>query len=263
MSFKLTYYSKTKHLNRYCNSYLLTDYCQVRVDKKILKTTMMKNMVFENFYDDYFNQRRALEDPRNKVTIPKKEYNKLREIAERYEALAKKLDRAQTEKTALHRQLEELKEDARQLKELEEKTEKYLNSLVRTRADFENYKKSVLRDKENYNAMVKEKIMNKLIDHYEDLLRAQQVLDINQSNKAVQNGFEMIVRNFEKLLKEEGVNPMNCKGEKFDPYKHESVIVEENNDLPENTILEVIDKGYYLNNKVLKPARVKVSKITN
>jgi molecular chaperone GrpE len=223
----------------------------------------MKNMVFENFYDDYFNQRRALEDPRNKITISKKEYNKLREIAERYEALAKKLDRAQTEKTALHRQLEELKEDARQLKELEEKTEKYLNSLVRTRADFENYKKSVLRNKENYNTMVKEKIMNKLIHHYEDLLRAQEVLEINQSNEAVKNGFQMIVRNFEKLLKEEGVNPMNCKGEKFDPYKHESVIVEENNDLPENTILEVIDKGYYLNNKILKPARVKVSKMTN
>ena len=224
---------------------------------------MIKNMVFENFYDDYFNQRRVLEDPRNKITIPKKEYNNLRETAERYEALAKKLERAQTEKTALHRQLEELKEDARQLKELKEKTEKYLNSLVRTRADFENYKKSVLRDKENYNAMVKEKIMNKLIDHYEDLLRAQEVLEINQSNEAVKIGFQMIVRNFEKLLKEEGVNPMTCKGEKFDPYKHESVIVEENNDLPENTILEVIDKGYYLNNKVLKPARVKVSKMTN
>ena len=220
-------------------------------------------MVFENFYDNYFNQRRALEDPGNKITISKAKYNDLRKAAENYEALAKKLDRAQTEKTALHRQLEQLKEDARQLKELEEKTEKYLNSLVRTRADFENYKKSVMRDKEHYDTMIKEKIMKKLIDHYEDLLRAQQVLEINHSDESVKNGFQMIVQNFEKLLKEEGVNPMNCEGKKFDPYKHESVIVEENNDLPENTILEVIDKGYYLNNKVLKPAKVKVSKIKN
>jgi len=105
--------------------------------------------------------------------------------------------------------------------------------------------------------------MKKLIDHYEDLLRAQQVLEINQTEESVKNGFQMIIRNFEKILKEEGVSSMNCEAEKFDPYKHESVMVEENNDLPENTILEVIDKGYYLNNKVLKPARVKVSKITN
>ena len=223
----------------------------------------MKNMVFEDFYDNFFNQRKALEDPRDKITISKREYNKLREIAEKYEALAKKLDRAQTEKTALHKQLEDLKEDGRQLKELEEKTEKYLNSLVRTRADFENYKKSVVRDKEQYNTMLKEKIIKKLIDHYEDLLRAQKVLEINHSDESIKNGFQMIVKNFEKLLKEEGVEPMNCTGERFDPYKHESIIVEENNDLPDNTILEVIDKGYYLNNNVLKPARVKVSKSTN
>lgn len=224
---------------------------------------MMKNMVFEDFYDNFFNQRKALEDPRDKVTISKREYNKLQEIAQKYEAIAKRLDRAQTEKTALHKQLEDLKEDGRQLKELEEKTEKYLNSLVRTRADFENYKKSVTRDKEHYNTMLKEKIIKKLIDHYEDLLRAQKVLEINHSDESIKNGFQMIVKNFEKLLKEEGVEPMNCEGEKFDPYKHESVIVEENNDLPDNTILEVIDKGYYLNNNVLKPARVKVSKSTN
>ena len=220
-------------------------------------------MVFEDFYDNFFNQRKALEDPRDKITISKREYNKLREIAEKYEAIAKKLDRAQTEKTTLHKQLEDLKEDGRQLKELEEKTEKYLNSLVRTRADFENYKKSVVRDKEQYNTMLKEKIIKKLIDHYEDLLRAQKVLEINHSDESIKNGFQMIVKNFEKLLKEEGVEPMNCTGERFDPYKHESIIVEENNDLPDNTILEVIDKGYYLNNNVLKPARVKVSKSTN
>ncbi len=221
---------------------------------------MIDNMVYEKFYDNYFNKRRALEDPRDRITISKREYNKLRETAERYEALAKKLDHAQTEKSALHKQIENLKEDGRQLKDLEEKTKKYLNSLVRARADFENYKKSVQRDKEQYNTILKERIMKKLIDHYEDLLRAQQIMEINNSDESIRNGFKMIVRNFQKMLEDEGLIPMNCKGEKFDPYKHESVMVEENDDLPENTIIEVIDKGYYLNNKVLKPARVKVSK---
>ena len=221
---------------------------------------MMKNMVFEDFYDNFFNKRKALEDPESKITISRTEYNNLRKIAENYKAMAKKLEQAQAEKTALHKQLEDLKEDGRQFKELQDKTEKYLNSLLRTRADFENYKKSVQRDKENYDSRVKERVMRKLIDHYEDLLRAQEILKINNSDESIRNGFNMIIRNYEKTLEDEGLRPMKCKGEKFDPYQHESVLVEINNDLPENTIIEVIDKGYYLNNKVLKPARVKVSK---
>ena len=69
------------------------------------------------------------------------------------------------------------------------------------------------------------------------------------------------MKNFEKLLVEEGVESMNSEGEKFDPYKHEAVIVEEGrNDLPENTILEEITKGYYFKDKVLRPAMVKISK---
>jgi molecular chaperone GrpE len=224
---------------------------------------MMKNMVFEDFYDNFFNKRKALEDPESKITISRTEYNNLRKIAENYKAMAKKLEQAQAEKTALHKKLEDLKEDGRQFKELQDKTEKYLNSLLRTRADFENYKKSVQRDKENYDSRVKERVMRKLIDHYEDLLRAQEILKINNSDESIRNGFNMIIRNYEKTLEDEGLRPMKCKGEKFDPYQHESVLVEINNDLPENTIIEVIDKGYYLNNKVLKPARVKVSKKSN
>jgi molecular chaperone GrpE len=53
---------------------------------------------------------------------------------------------------------------------------------------------------------------------------------------------------------------MNSEGETFDPYKHEALLVEENENLPDNTIIEEIDKGYYLNNKILKPAGVKISK---
>ena len=53
---------------------------------------------------------------------------------------------------------------------------------------------------------------------------------------------------------------MDCEGKKFDPYQHEALLVEERDDVPENTIIEVIDKGYFFNNEVLKPAGVKVSK---
>ncbi len=221
---------------------------------------MMKKMVFENYYDDYFNARRSLEDPHSKISISKERYKKLMEIAEKYEMLLRKFDQVDAKKTELHKQIETLKDDGRQLKDLEEKTEKYLNSLIRVQADFENYKKANYRENERYRLRVKEKMLKKLIKHYEDLHRALKVLESLKKGESIKKGFKMIVENFERFLEDEGVKPMHSEGEKFDPYKHEALLVEENEKLPENTILEELDKGYYLNNKVLKPAGVKISK---
>ena len=218
-------------------------------------------MVFEDYYDEYFNARRTLEDPYSKISIPKEKYKKLMEIAEKYEMLLRKFDHVDAKKTELHKQLESLKEDGRQLKDLEEKTEKYLNSLVRVQADFENYKKANYRENERYRLRVKEEMLKKLIRHYEDLHRALKVLDSLKEGKSVKKGFKMIVDNFEKFLEDEGVKSMHSEGQKFDPYKHEVLLVEENESLPENTVLEELDKGYYLNNEVLKPAGVKISKL--
>ena len=217
-------------------------------------------MVFEDYYDELFNARRSLEDPYSKVTISKEKYKSLVETAEKYDMLIKKLDQVESKKSELERQIEYLKDDGRKLKELEEKTEKYLNSLVRAQADFDNYKKANQRENERYRARVKEEMMKKLIKHYEDLLRAFNVLNLIEKGESVKKGFKMIVENFEKFLEDEGVKPMLSEGEKFDPYKHEALMVEANEEFPENTIIEELNKGYYLNNKILKPAGVKISK---
>jgi molecular chaperone GrpE len=217
-------------------------------------------MVFEDYYDEFFRGRRSLEDPYRKVTISKDKYKKLMDIAEKHEMLVKKLDQVEANKSALEKQIELLRDDGRKLKELEEKTEKYLNSLLRTQADFDNYKKANHRENERYKEHVKEDMLKKLIKHYEDLLRAFNVLDLIEKGDSIKRGFKMIIGNFEKFLEDEGVKPMHSEGEKFDPYKHEALMVEENEQLPENTIIEELNKGYYLNNKVLRPAGVKISK---
>ena len=218
-------------------------------------------MVFEDYYDNFFNRRRALEDPYSRVTISKEKYQNLLEIAEKYEALIKEYRDVVAKKTEIQKQLEDLKNDGRKLKELEEKTEKYLNSLLRTQADFDNYKKASNRENERYRQRYQEKMLVKLIKHYEDLIRALKVLETVKVDNSVQKGLNIITENFAKLLEDEGIVPMKTEGDIFDPYKHEVVLVEENDDLPDNTIVEELDKGYYLNNKVLKPARVKISKL--
>jgi molecular chaperone GrpE len=218
-------------------------------------------MVYEDFYDNFFRERRALEDPYSKVTISKEKYRELLEASEKYEALVKEYRDIVAKRTELEKEIELIKQDGRKLKELEEMTEKYLNSLLRVQAEYDNYRKTTQRENERYELKYKEKMLTRLLKHYEDLTRAMKVLNALDLNDSIKKGFEMIIMNFKKLLDEEGVKAMDSEGQMFDPYKHEAVLVEENENLPENTILEEIDKGYYLNNMVLKPARVKISKL--
>jgi len=221
----------------------------------------MKNMVFEEYFDRFLNERGNPRRASNQILISRDEYESLRAKAENYELLAEEHKKVRTRNDELLKELDDMKEDGRKLKELMEENEKYLNSLLRTRADFENYKKRNERENERYRTYAMEGILKKLIGHYDDLVRALNLLEILENAEGIKKGFEIIVKNFKKILSEEGVEIMNSEGEKFDPYKHEVVMVEEErDDLPENTIIEELEKGYYFNNKVLRPAKVKISK---
>lgn len=218
-------------------------------------------MVFEEYFDRFLNERGHPRRSSNQISISKNEYESLRAKAEKYELLAEEHKKIRTKNDQLLKELDDLKEDGRKLKELMEENEKYLNSLLRTRADFENYKKRSERENERYRAYAMENILKKLVNHYDDLVRALNLLKILENAEGIKKGFEIIVKNFRKILSEESVELMNTEGEKFDPYKHEVIMVEEDrNELPENTIIEELEKGYYFNNKVLRPAKVKISK---
>lgn len=218
-------------------------------------------MVFEEYFYRFLNERGHPRRSSNQISISKNEYESLRAKAEKYELLAEEHKKIRTKNDQLLKELDDLKEDGRKLKELMEENEKYLNSLLRTRADFENYKKRSERENERYRAYAMENILKKLVNHYDDLVRALNLLKILENAEGIKKGFEIIVKNFRKILSEESVELMNTEGEKFDPYKHEVIMVEEDrNELPENTIIEELEKGYYFNNKVLRPAKVKISK---
>lgn len=203
--------------------------------------------------DDGFNRRSSDRD-----TI--EDYNNL---IQKYKLLAEEHKRIKTKNDELLKEIDDLKDDSRKLKQLEEDNKEFLNSLLRVRADFENYQKRTERENERYKTLVTEKILKKLIQHYDDLIRALNMLEVIENGESMKKGFELLIKNFEKLLEEEGVRPMNCEGEKFDPYKQEAMMVEVRDNLPENTIIEEIDKGYFFNNNILRPAKVKISKKSN
>jgi molecular chaperone GrpE len=222
-----------------------------------------KSMVFEDFFDTFVKDRgsQTRQRPSDSITISKKEFQILKAKLEKYESLVEEHKKVKTWNDQLLKEMDDLKEDARKFKELEEEREKFLRSLLQVRADFDNYKKRQERENSSYKEYVLDGVLRKLLNHYDDLIRALNLLKMLDGAEGITKGFEIIVKNFEKVLEEEGVRPMDSEGQKFDPYKHEAMMVEEErDDLPENTITEVFDKGYFLNSKVLRPAKVKISK---
>ncbi len=217
-------------------------------------------MVLEEYYDKFFNNRKFLESPLNKISISRREFERLKKRAGKAELLEEEIVRIKAEKERIYKEMIGLKNDARKFQEYKVQAEEYLNSLLRVQADFENYRKRNDRENQRYQLQVKEKIFEKMIKHYDDLKRTLEVFNALENGESVKKGFEMVMTNFEKLLKDECIEPMNCEGQIFDPYKHEALLVENNDKLPENTIIEELSNGYYLNNKVLRPARVKISK---
>jgi len=220
------------------------------------------------FGDDFNklpNDRRFLKDPSDNTLISEEQYKTLKEKAEKFDLLVEQYEKLKSENEILHREIEGLRKYEIKIRELKEQSEEYLNSMIRVKADFENFKKISEREKERYKFYVKESILKKLIEHYDDLIRTLVLSKSYETDESLMKGFEMVVKNFEKLLVDEGVEPMNCEGEKFDPYKHDAVMVEHNEDIPEDIITKELNKGYYFNNKkqVLRPARVKISKKSN
>jgi len=223
----------------------------------------MRSMVFEDIFDRFSGERgvpRGRRSPES-VTISKQDYEALKAKSEQYEALVEEHKKVKTWNDQLLKELDDMKEDARKFKELQEEKEKFLRQLMQIRADFENHKKREAREGARYKQYVLEGFLLKLLSHYDDLVRAWNLMKMLDGMEGIRKGFEIVVRNFEKVIKAEGVVIIESEGQQFDPYKHEVMLVEEGrDDLPENNIVEVLEKGYYLCDKVLRPAKVRISK---
>ena len=102
------------------------------------------------------------------------------------------------------------------------------------------------------------KVIAKLLNVVDDLDRTLQILEKTQ-DKEIKAGIHMIHKQFHKILEEEGVKEMICQGKKVDPYCHEIIEMKEH-ESPEGTIIEVAQKGYDLHDKILRTAKVRVSK---
>jgi len=140
------------------------------------------------------------------------------------------------------------------LKDEKKKSETYLNQYKYLKADFENYRKMMEKDKFDIIQYANQKLILELIPIIDDIENA-----INKTKNNEQIGLKIILDNLTKIFESNGLKPIECIGKKFDPYYHE-VLIKEESDKEDGVIIEEIQKGYMLNNKVIKHSRVKISK---
>lgn len=147
------------------------------------------------------------------------------------------------------------------LKEEADKAKEYWDKLLRLQADFDNTRKRLERERQDFVKFANEGIILELLNVLDDLERTVELAQSqHQDLSNFLKGVEMILAHLYEMLKVYGVKPIEAQGKLFDPHYHEALMQVENKDLPEHTIVEELQKGYLLNDRVIRTAKVKVSR---
>jgi molecular chaperone GrpE len=142
------------------------------------------------------------------------------------------------------------------LAEVERERDEYLNDLKRVAADFENYRKRVARDQEGLVARAHERLVKELLPVLDDLERALEAAEEHEEAK-LEEGVRLVYRELVEALAREGLVEVETDGQ-FDPHVHEA-LVSQPSEREDGSVIEVLQKGYRLGDRVLRPARVVVS----
>ena len=149
------------------------------------------------------------------------------------------------------------------IEEWKQKHDEMKEKLLWVAADFENYKKRALKEREDFLKFSNASLIKEFLVVADNLERAMGSLPSNDMDEGLQKlkqGVEMTLRQFKSLLEKNGVTKIITVGEKFDPRFHEVVLQEETDQFPDGTIMEELQGGYLLRERVLRPALVKVAK---
>jgi len=147
-----------------------------------------------------------------------------------------------------------------ELEQTKAQSQEYLEGWQRARAEFANYKKRVARDQEDSRTRIAADTLSKYLGVIDDLERALKERPDDGEAAAWAEGIELIYRKMFGVLETEGVKVIDAEGEQFDPTLHEAISHDESDDHEEGDVIEVVQPGYRLGERVIRPAMVRVAK---
>jgi len=155
---------------------------------------------------------------------------------------------------------EQVQQDAQEAPEVDEGGEDKLaaleDRLLRVAADFENYKKRAARERQEYVTLANERLLGELLPILDDLERALNAAEEHQEAQ-LEDGVRLVHRSLAGLLERHGVTPIETDG-RFDPHVHEALLSQPS-EAEEGSVIDVVQKGYKLGERVVRPARVVVA----
>ncbi|MED6296233.1 MAG: nucleotide exchange factor GrpE [Chloroflexota bacterium] len=169
------------------------------------------------------------------------------------------------DKTAAEAEQQDLEADVDIEKEVDDSLDlsqeisHYKSLAQRAQADLVNYRNRATQEIEETKRVVQFGLLSRFISVVDDLERAMENLPEDAQNEWSE-GVALVLRNLEKILELEGVVQIESMGKPFDPREHEALLYEENTENEDGVIINVIQQGYRLNERIIRPARVIVSK---
>jgi molecular chaperone GrpE len=135
--------------------------------------------------------------------------------------------------------------------------DEYLDALQRLKAEFDNYRKRAAREQSDIVTRASERLVKELIPVLDDLERAVEAAEEHEE-ASLEEGVRLVRRALADALQREGLAEIDTNG-KFDPHVHEALLSQPDDDVESGTVLQVLQKGYRLGDKVIRPARVIVA----
>ncbi len=145
------------------------------------------------------------------------------------------------------------------IEELEAKLEETENKMLRIQADFENYRRRVRLDQEAAQKYRAQSLISDILPALDNFERALQIKTDDEKTKSVLQGMEMVYRQLLQALEKEGVEAIDAVGKEFDPTLHQAVMQVEDENYESNVVVEELQKGYKLKDRVIRPSMVKVN----
>lgn len=156
--------------------------------------------------------------------------------------------------------VDHLKEMETRLESVEQEAKEAHDRFLRVSAEFENYKKRSVREMDEFRKFANESLIREMLTVVDNLERAlNSSNNDNQANSHIAEGVDMTLKEILKVFEKFNVKPIEALGKPFDPNFHQAAMREETNERPENTVLNELEKGYMIHDRLLRPAMVVVS----
>lgn len=146
-----------------------------------------------------------------------------------------------------------------ELARLKTEVEETQQRFVRAQADFDNFRRRTQKEKEELAKYASMKLVTELVPVIDNFERAMATVPEGTESESFSKGIQMIFRQLETVLNNEGLTAMDTVGQPFNPEFHQAIMQVESDEYEEGTVVEEVQKGYMLKDKVLRPAMVKVS----